>query len=99
MYLWRSDSSTILTNRGDLVERLEAFTSAFQRVAESTGKEVPADEIVKGYEVEKNQYVILSDDELRDVAAEKSTGIEIQEFVDEAEISIHDGHHNRSQSR
>ena len=59
----------------------------FQRVAESTGKEVPAEEIVKGYEVEKNQYVILADEELREVAPEKSTGIEIQEFVNEAEIS------------
>ena len=58
----------------------------FQRVAESTGKEVPADEIVKGYEVEKNQFVILSDEELRDLAPEKSTGIEIQEFVHESEI-------------
>jgi DNA end-binding protein Ku len=36
----------------------------FQRVAESTGKEIPAEEIVKGYEVEKNQYVILADEEL-----------------------------------
>ena len=59
----------------------------FQRVAESTGKEVPAEEIVKGYEVEKNQYVILADEELREVAPERSTGIEILEFVDEAEIS------------
>jgi DNA end-binding protein Ku len=59
----------------------------FQRVAESTGKEVPAEEIVKGYEVEKNQYVILADEELREVAPEKSTGIDIQEFVNEAEIS------------
>jgi len=59
----------------------------FQRVAESTGKEVPAAEIVKGYEVEKDQYVILSDEELGDVAPEKSAGIEIQEFVDESEIS------------
>ena len=58
----------------------------FQRVAESTGKEVPAEEIVKGY-FEKNQYVILADEELREVAPEKSTGIEIQEFVNEAEIS------------
>ena len=58
----------------------------FQRVAESTGKEVPADEIVKGYEVEKDQYVILSDEELRDVAPEKSISIEIQEFVAESEI-------------
>ena len=42
---------------------------------------------MKGYEIEKNHYVILSDDELRDVAPEKSSGIEIQEFVDEAEIA------------
>ena len=56
----------------------------FQRVAESTG---PAADIVKGYEVEKDQYVILSDEELGDVAPEKSAGIEIQEFVDESEIS------------
>jgi DNA end-binding protein Ku len=59
----------------------------FQRVAESTGKEVPANEIVRGYEVDKDQYVILSDEELGDVAPEKSTVIEIQEFVDESEIS------------
>jgi DNA end-binding protein Ku len=51
----------------------------FQRVAESTGKEVPAEEIVKGYEVEKNQYAIVADEEFREVAPERSTGIEIQE--------------------
>src|ERR1700738_4028794 len=59
----------------------------FQRIAESTGKEVSADEIVRGYEVDKNQYVILSDEELDEVAPEKSSVIEIQEFVDESEIS------------
>jgi DNA end-binding protein Ku len=57
----------------------------FQRVAESRGKEVPAEEIVKGYEVEKNQYLVLADEELREVAPERSTGIEIQEFVNESE--------------
>src|SRR5260370_15476679 len=59
----------------------------FQRVAESTGKEVSAEEIVRGYEVDKDQYVIISDDELADVAPEKSTSIEIQEFVVESYIS------------
>src|SRR6201987_5380067 len=58
----------------------------FQRVAESTGKEVSAEEIVRGYEVDKDQYVIISDDELADVAPEKSTSIEIQEFVVESDI-------------
>ena len=41
----------------------------FQRVAESTGIEVPAEEIVKGYEVEKNQFVILSDEDLLECCA------------------------------
>jgi DNA end-binding protein Ku len=59
----------------------------YQRVAESTGKEIPADQIVKGYEVEKDKYVIVSDEEFRGVAPEKSEAIEIQEFVNEAEIS------------
>src|SRR5260370_35515731 len=59
----------------------------FQRVAESTGKEVSAEEIVRGYEVDKDQYVILSDDELANVAPEKSTSIGIQEFVVESDIS------------
>ena len=59
----------------------------FQRVAESTGKEVSAEEIVRGYEVDKNQYVVISDDELADVSPEKSTSIEIQEFVVESDIS------------
>src|ERR1700756_1360891 len=59
----------------------------FQRVAESTGKEVSAEEIVRGYEVDKDQYVIISDDELAEVAPEKSASIEIQEFVVESEIS------------
>jgi DNA end-binding protein Ku len=59
----------------------------FQRVAESTGKEVSADQIVKGYEVEKDKYVFISDEEFRDVAPERSDAIEIGEFVNEIEIS------------
>ncbi len=59
----------------------------FQRVSESTGKEVPYEDIVKGYELEDGGYVILSDEELAEAAPEKSGTIEIQEFVDESEIS------------
>src|SRR6476660_5898267 len=59
----------------------------FQRVAESTGKEIPAEDIVRGYQVEKDQYVVISDDELAEVAPEKSESIEIQEFVVETDIS------------
>ena len=58
----------------------------FKRVAESTDEEVPADQIVKGYELEDGKVVTLTDEELRDVSPEKSTGIDIQAFVSEHEI-------------
>src|SRR5437016_13408785 len=37
----------------------------YKRVAEADGKEVPWDEIVKGYEYEKGKFVILKDEDLR----------------------------------
>jgi DNA end-binding protein Ku len=59
----------------------------FLRVSEATGKEVPYEEIVKGYELEDGGYVVVTDEELAEAAPEKSGTIEIQEFVDESEIS------------
>jgi DNA end-binding protein Ku len=59
----------------------------FLRVSEASGKEVPYEEIVKGYELEDGGYIIVSDEELAEAAPEKSGTIEIQEFVDESEIS------------
>jgi len=59
----------------------------FLRVSEATGKEVPYEDIVKGYELEDGGYVVLSDEELDEAAPEKSSTIEIQEFVNESEIS------------
>ena len=52
----------------------------FQRIAESTEKEVPTDGIVKGYEIEKNQYVILSDDELRNVSRAATIHLRCKSF-------------------
>jgi DNA end-binding protein Ku len=58
----------------------------FKRVAESTDEEVPADQIVKGYELDDGKIVTLTDDDLKEVSPEKSTGIDIQAFVSENEI-------------
>jgi DNA end-binding protein Ku len=58
----------------------------YQRISEATGKEVPAEEIVRGYEVERNNFVVISDDELKEASPEKSAAIEIQEFVNESQI-------------
>src|SRR3954449_5092189 len=53
-----------------------------KRVAESDGKEVPYEKIVKGYEYAPDQYVVLQRDELAELDPKKTRAIEIQDFVD-----------------
>jgi DNA end-binding protein Ku len=53
-----------------------------KRVAESDGKEVPYEKIVKGYEYAPDQYVVLSRDELSELDPKRARAIEIQDFVD-----------------
>jgi DNA end-binding protein Ku len=57
-----------------------------KRVAEADGEEVPYEEIVKGYEVSPEQYVVLTRDELEELDPKKTRAIEIQDFVDLDEI-------------
>jgi DNA end-binding protein Ku len=53
-----------------------------KRVAETDGKEVPYEKIVKGYEYAPDQYVVLTRDELAELDPKKTRAIEIQDFVD-----------------
>ena len=53
-----------------------------KRVAETDGKEVPYEKIVKGYEYAPDQYVVLSRDELSELDPKRTRAIEIQDFVD-----------------
>src|SRR5437588_4538507 len=53
----------------------------YKRVAEKDGKEVPWDQIVKGYEYEKGKYVILKDEVFQRVDLEATQTVDIQEFV------------------
>jgi DNA end-binding protein Ku len=57
-----------------------------RRVAEADGEEVPYEEIVKGYEIAPEQYVVLTRDELEELDPQKTKAIEIQDFVDLDEI-------------
>ena len=49
--------------------------------APSTGEELTPEEMVRGYEIEKDRYVVVSDDELERLAPEKSRDINLQTFV------------------
>src|SRR3979411_1089352 len=57
----------------------------YKRVAEADGKEVPWDEIVKGYEYEKGKFVILRDEDFERVDWKATQTVDIQDFgqVDE----------------
>jgi DNA end-binding protein Ku len=58
----------------------------YHKVDEGTGEEVPAEQIVKGYEVRKGQYIEITDEELEAIALESTRTIEIDEFVPRKEI-------------
>ncbi len=47
---------------------------------------VPADEIVRGYEIAPGKYVLMTDEELDSVSPERSRTIEIVEFIDLKEV-------------
>ena len=53
-----------------------------KRVAEADGEEVDYNDIVKGYEIASDQYVVVTKDELDELDPKKTRAIEIQDFVD-----------------
>src|SRR4029453_10485464 len=57
-----------------------------KRVAEADGKEVEYGDIVKGYEIAPEQYVVITKDELEELDPKKTRAIEISDFVDLDEI-------------
>jgi len=57
-----------------------------KRVAESDDKEVPYEDIVRGYEISPDRYVVFSRDEMEQLNPAKTRAIEIQDFVDIEQI-------------
>jgi DNA end-binding protein Ku len=57
-----------------------------QRVSAADGSEVPYEDIVKGYEVAPDRYVVIEPDELDAIAPEASHTIDLEAFVDLPQI-------------
>jgi DNA end-binding protein Ku len=57
-----------------------------KRFCTADGKEVAWEDLVRGYEISKGEYVILEPDEIDAAKPESSTTIEIGDFVEAAEI-------------
>ncbi len=54
----------------------------YERICSVDGKPVPWDEIVKGYEYEKGEYVVLTDEDFAAVNPEATQSVDIVEFVE-----------------
>jgi len=59
----------------------------YKRVAEADGKEVPWDQIVKGYEYEKGKFVVLKEEDFKRVDIEATQTVDIQTFVKLDEVN------------
>ncbi len=54
--------------------------------APATGREVERDDMVRGYEVERDSFVLVEDEELEALEPDKSRDIDLRRFVDRAEL-------------
>jgi DNA end-binding protein Ku len=58
----------------------------YERVCQTEGRPVKWEDLVKGYEYEKGQFVVLTRDDFKTAALEKTKTIDILDFVDPAQI-------------
>lgn len=70
-----------------MVDKRDFSPIGYKRINKSTEKEVSWDNIVKAYEYEKDQYVVLTDEDLRRANAKATRTIDIVNFVDAEQLS------------
>jgi len=58
----------------------------YERVCQTEGKPVAWEDLVKGYEYAKGQFVVLTKDDFKTAAVEKTKTIDILDFVDPKEV-------------
>ncbi|MHC2669602.1 Ku protein [Bradyrhizobium diazoefficiens] len=83
LYPATSESEKISFNQ---LNRQTGHRIKYLKVDADTGDEVPNEDIVKGYQLEKDQFIEVTKEELEEIALESTRTIEIDEFVDKADI-------------
>ncbi|MBC8026098.1 MAG: Ku protein [Steroidobacteraceae bacterium] len=71
----------------NLLDKRDFAPVGYQRFNKSTGKVVDWNDVVKGFEYEKGEYVVLTDEDFRRANVEASRTIDIQTFVDRDSIA------------
>ena len=72
----------------DMLDKRDLQPVGYQRINKKSGKVVPWEQIVKGYEHSKGKYVVLSEADFREANVEKTQTIDILSFVDIADIPV-----------
>jgi DNA end-binding protein Ku len=83
LYPATSESEKVSFNQ---LNRKTGHRIKYMKVDADTGEEVPNEDIVKGYALDKDTFVEVSKEELEEVALESTRTIEIDEFVEKSEI-------------
>jgi DNA end-binding protein Ku len=69
-----------------MLDKRDFSPVGYKRYSKKSGKEVPWENVVKGYEYEKGEYVVLSDEDFRRANPKASQAVEIQAFVPADEV-------------
>jgi DNA end-binding protein Ku len=83
LYPATSESEKVSFNQ---LNRQTGHRIKYLKVDADTGEEVAAEDIVKGYMLENDQFIEVSKEELEEIALESTRTIEIDEFVEKSEI-------------
>src|SRR5690349_12203609 len=70
-----------------MLDKRDFSPVGYKRYNKTTGKEVPWNDIVKGYEYEQDQYVVLSDEDFRRANVQQARAARIATFVDADSIA------------
>lgn len=72
----------------DMLHKDDHAPIRYARICRKDGEEIPWNDIVKGYEYQDGDYVVLTKKELESIDVHKTQTIDIQQFVDEDEIDV-----------
>jgi DNA end-binding protein Ku len=70
------------------LHRTDLSPISYLKVCRKDGKEVPKDDIVRGYEYQKGDFVVLNEEDFKKADVEKTYAIAIEDFVPEKEVDI-----------
>src|SRR5438874_6947205 len=70
-----------------MLDKRDMAPVGYRRVNKATGKEVPWEDVVKGYEYEDGKYVVLSEEDFRRANPEASKTVDIVAFVEVHDIA------------